>query len=182
MEHTTLPFIYLALPILIVIFIVDVVRNKRGLQQRILQVGFGVYLLALLDVTLGEIWLPSLPEESIYAQIQLMPLYFLVDIYQTYEMGTFYFINAINLSFYNVLLFVPLGVFLYLLFQLRNGLIATLFLFLASLLIETSQLVLGSNGLIFSRIFDVDDLLLNTTGGVVGYYVTKWIGERIKRR
>ncbi|UTR08434.1 VanZ family protein [Alkalihalobacillus sp. LMS6] len=33
-----------------------------------------------------------------------------------------------------------------------------------------------------SRIFDVDDLILNTAGGVLGYYVIKWIDERIKRR
>ncbi|MFB4212528.1 VanZ family protein [Shouchella sp. JSM 1781072] len=180
MVHTTLPLIYLALPVLLILFIVDVVRNKRGLRERILQVGFSVYLLALLDVTLGEIWLP--PWTDSYHQVQLVPLYFLVDIYQTYEIGMFYFINAIKLSFYNLLLFVPFGMFLYLLFKLRNGLIATLVLFLASLFIEISQLVLSSTGLSMSRIFDVDDLILNTAGGVLGYYVTKWIDQLIKRR
>ena len=63
----------------------------------------------------------------------------------------------------NLVGFVPLGIFLPLLFKRCRNWKTILLIFLISLLFETIQLVgvLGS--------FDVDDLLLNTLGGAIGY-------------
>ena len=64
----------------------------------------------------------------------------------------------------NVLAFVPFGFFLPILNRFSKGLFRmTLFTFEFSLLVETIQLV--------SRVgsFDVDDLILNTLGGILGY-------------
>lgn len=64
----------------------------------------------------------------------------------------------------NVLAFVPFGFFLPILSRFSKGLFRmTLFTFEFSLLVETIQLV--------SRVgsFDVDDLILNTLGGILGY-------------
>lgn len=74
----------------------------------------------------------------------------------------YFFINV----FGNVLAFMPLGFFIPALGNLRkNGLLVILICFSLSLLVEVIQLVfkLGS--------FDVDDLLLNTLGGLLGYIV-----------
>ncbi|TWP48256.1 VanZ family protein [Lentzea tibetensis] len=62
----------------------------------------------------------------------------------------------------NVALFVPLGAFLW---RQRN---AVAIGFTLSLAIETTQLVLGH------RIFDVDDLMTNTTGTLVGWLAVNW--------
>ena len=68
----------------------------------------------------------------------------------------------------NIVLFIPLGILLPLLFKGTRALWKILIIsFLVSLAFEVIQLitVLGS--------FDVDDILLNTTGGVIGYLFFK---------
>ena len=69
----------------------------------------------------------------------------------------------------NVLAFVPFGFFLPMLGSHARGLFRMgLFSFEFSLLVETIQLVskVGS--------FDVDDLMLNTLGGILGYVIFSW--------
>ena len=77
----------------------------------------------------------------------------------------------------NVCVFMPLGVFLPKLFERCRRLLAVLVLSLElSLAIEIVQLVtkIGS--------FDVDDLLLNTIGGILGYFVYKiFAGAKLKQ-
>ncbi len=66
----------------------------------------------------------------------------------------------------NVLLFIPLGIFLPLLWMrfrsIKSVLLAISF---TSLLIEITQLLTATG------VFDVDDILLNTFGGVIGYAI-----------
>lgn len=65
--------------------------------------------------------------------------------------------------FGNVLIFMPFGFFMPMASRYRSFFLTLFYSFGLSLLVETFQLVtkVGS--------FDVDDLLLNTIGGVIGY-------------
>jgi len=64
----------------------------------------------------------------------------------------------------NIIGFVPLGIlFPWLFRRLRKGWRTILAVFMVSLLFETTQLYTGLG------VFDVDDLLLNTIGGLAGY-------------
>ncbi len=64
----------------------------------------------------------------------------------------------------NIVGFIPLGLLFPLLFPwLRKGWRLMPFIFLISLLFETTQLITGLG------VFEVDDLLLNTAGGIIGY-------------
>ena len=77
--------------------------------------------------------------------------------------------------FGNILIFVPYGFFISMA-AVRRGFFKTLFLsFGLSLCVETVQL--------FTRVgsFDVDDILLNTAGGVLGYILFA-ICNGIRRR
>ncbi len=77
--------------------------------------------------------------------------------------------------FGNILIFVPYGFFISMA-AVRRGFFKTLFLsFGLSLCVETVQL--------FTRVgsFDVDDILLNTAGGVLGYILFA-ICSAIRRR
>ena len=66
--------------------------------------------------------------------------------------------------FGNIVGFIPLGILFPLLFVgLRRLWRTTLMVFLVSLGFEVTQLVTGIG------IFDVDDLILNVTGGIIGY-------------
>ena len=72
---------------------------------------------------------------------------------------------------YNILLCLPFGVYLHYYFQ-KDLKKTILYTFLLSLFFELTQL----SGLYFIyprgyRLFDVDDLILNTLGGILGYYV-----------
>ena len=70
----------------------------------------------------------------------------------------------------NILVFVPFGMFLPRLFRrCKNILFVTLLSLELSLIVEVIQLV--------SRVgsFDVDDLLLNTIGGMLGYLIYKMV-------
>ena len=83
----------------------------------------------------------------------------------------------------NILIFIPFGFIVPMASRRRNLLMTAIGAFLLSLLIETIQL--------FTKVgcFDVDDLLLNTIGGVAGYIVftisnwirRKYVEERRKR-
>ncbi|MCX4269765.1 MAG: VanZ family protein [Lachnospiraceae bacterium] len=73
----------------------------------------------------------------------------------------------------NVVALMPFGFFLpFLAVRTRKCYAVTCFTFLFSLFIETTQLLckVGS--------FDVDDLLLNTIGGILGYFFF-WVGRHI---
>lgn len=68
--------------------------------------------------------------------------------------------------FGNVFAFSPFGFMIPIISKRAKGVIAAVFsTFLFSLLIETCQLITKVG------VFDVDDLLLNTTGGLIGYLV-----------
>ena len=76
----------------------------------------------------------------------------------------------------NVAAFIPFGIFLPRLYaKCRKFLLTMLFCFEFSLSVETIQLIwkVGS--------FDVDDILLNTLGGVLGFFCYV-VSDRIQRR
>lgn len=111
--------------------------------------------------------------------MQLKPFSFLFDIVNHTSLGepiadtndifshNFMFFQA----FFNILLTIPFGVYLRYYFRC-NFKKTFLYTFLLTLFFEVTQLT----GLYFIyprpyRIFDVDDLLLNTIGGILGYFI-----------
>lgn len=75
----------------------------------------------------------------------------------------------------NVLGFVPAGFFIPMLWKRRKSFLFTICVtFEMSLLAEVLQLVFKVGS------FDVDDLILNTFGGMLGYLVMIWIEKRGK--
>lgn len=84
--------------------------------------------------------------------------------------------------FFNILMTMPFGMYLryYYQFSLKKTIICS---FLLSLFFELTQL----SGLYFIykspyRLFDVDDLLLNTLGGILGYLISKRIVRYLPTR
>ena len=76
--------------------------------------------------------------------------------------------------FGNIVLFIPFGFFLPMASRYKSFFVTTFFSFSLSFLVETFQL-LSKVG-----IFDVDDLILNTLGGILGYIIYM-IGRSIRR-
>lgn len=127
--------------------------------------------------------LPSLEEVANLKtpRAQLIPFSFILDFinesgfditnYKTYL--NFLLRPSFYVPIYNIVLTIPFGFYLkyYLKKDLKNVILDS---FLLSLFFELTQLT----GLYFIyergyRLFDVDDLILNTLGGIVGFILTK---------
>lgn len=142
-------------------------EGRLTFAQFALWAAFLVYGLALWTYTLLP--LPS-GSDIRCVGVQTSPLRFLDDIrqYPSASLGALVHNPAAMQVVLNVLLFVPLGFFLRMIW--RRGIVVSALTGLAiSLLIETTQLT-GVWGIYRCayRFFDVDDLIANTAGAVVG--------------
>ncbi|WP_235550237.1 VanZ family protein [Paenibacillus sp. Soil724D2] len=156
---------------MILYVLVDFIRNKtNNVIRRAIFYSFIFYLLFVVQVTTGGIIFPPQYDPALVL-MQLIPFYFIGDLINIYRNNGFdwFFWNSVKLSFYNIIMFTPLGVYLPLLFKLKRISKSILAVFLVSLIIESSQLILGYLGFIRGREFDIDDLILNTLGGAIGY-------------
>ncbi|MDZ5710934.1 VanZ family protein [Jeotgalibacillus haloalkalitolerans] len=147
-------------------------KKKRSTAKRLMVVLFWIYVTAVVHVTLGTLSYPPNPDAPL--RIQLEPLYFL-DEWATYRnhQSVSFFQNA-SLTFYNFIMFMPYGFFLAALFK-KRFFKSLLILFFTSLLIETTQLVLSYLGIAWMRGFNVDDLIMNTAGGILVYLFVRII-------
>jgi len=135
---------------------------------------WGAFLFYLCCVfALVFLPLPSV-EETLHLtrQVELMPLHCLTDVAKKPVRGTL-------LIVFNVLMTVPFGMFLRYYFGMDAKRVLLYSLALTTL-IEFGQF----SGLFFLfkgsyRLFEIDDLILNTLGGMLGYLMTckaeKWI-------
>lgn len=76
-------------------------------------------------------------------------------------------------AFFNLLLLMPLGIYLRYFFQVRKAWWkALLIVFAVTLMYEVTQ-VTGIYGIYDCpyRLFDIDDLMLNTLGGILGFFI-----------
>lgn len=87
-----------------------------------------------------------------------------INRFWTYRESLGFFVVFANLIG-NIIIFIPLGFVIPIASKYRSFIAATVYSFVLSLFVEIFQLItrIGS--------FDVDDLLLNTIGGSIGYIV-----------
>ncbi|MEB1809592.1 MAG: VanZ family protein [Bacillaceae bacterium] len=184
--YTIFNVAYLGSIILVIYIIVDVFKNKnRNILRRFILYSFLFYLFNVVQLTTGGIMIPPQPDDNFWSwqwNVQLVPFYFLLDWFNHFNSGglDWFFWNSVKLSAFNLLMLLPLGVYLSI-FNIKNIKMAALIIFVVSFGIETLQLLFGYLGVIMGRSFNVDDLLLNTLGGVVGYLVFELIKNSFRR-
>jgi glycopeptide antibiotics resistance protein len=134
-------------------------RNDFG--RRILASGV-VTLYACVAIAVVLLPLPGPNTRRPAQTIQLLPFQWVLD-------GTRGDLLAFQQVAMNVVLFVPLGVFVAVLWR-RSFRHTVLIGFAASMLIEITQLTgnFGTAPFVY-RIFDVDDLVTNTLGAALGW-------------
>jgi len=148
---TIWPFLYPVLCVVIpcLLYRMALHRKGQGFRMRFWTWVFILYLFVALDVAgIGSIWDLSRYDRLIrMEEINLHP--FAASDVMTYGL--------------NILLFVPLGFLLCLIWQDYENMLRTLLAGLFfSLLIEGAQLFNG-------RYSDIDDLIMNVAGAAVGY-------------
>ena len=91
-----------------------------------------------------------------------------------YRLGSrLFFKNVIG----NVVLFIPYGIFASMYTKIEKPHHALGLVFFASVIVEVTQLLIG-------RVFDIDDIILNVCGGMIGYFVyatTDTIGAHLPK-
>lgn len=131
-----------------------------------------VLCYACLALAVVFLPLPGPRTRPLAQNIQLVPFQWITDV-RTDAVGPG-LLDALSTTAFeqmtmNVVLFVPLGIFARLLW--RRGLVGTTLLgFACSLAIEITQLTANWGTAPFQyRIFDVDDLITNTSGATLGW-------------
>jgi Glycopeptide antibiotics resistance protein len=181
---STLIAVFVGIGLAFVAFVpVAVYRYRRHGRLRLLDVATLV-LVACYGVALWSYTLIPLPESRSFGCVgaQLHPFAFLADI--AADGRTPWRNRALLQVLFNIVLFVPLGYFLRMLLR-RGWIVATAAGAAISLLIELTQKtgVWGVYRCAY-RVFDVDDLMLNTLGALLGSLVAipmVLIGRRRRR-
>lgn len=128
-------------------------HEKIKFYNEMIKLGFVLYIIALFYiVTFQDVsWSTSnfIPFKEIFR-------------YQLFSSS--FYKNVMG----NLIMFMPYGFFISYFLKLDKKKIALFMSLLVSLTIEITQLLIG-------RVFDVDDILLNVLGGLLGYYIYKFI-------
>ena len=161
----------------------NVVKNKRiNIAREIILFIFFVYFLFLLLLTIfkgGRIEFSNQFNSYMYREhgllgiINVVPIKETINTFMHSETGMR---NSLRNLIGNILVFMPLGFFMPLLFDKFNNLKKVLKVgCLSSLAIELSQLFVGSN------VCDIDDVIYNTLGALAGFICYKTFETIIKK-
>lgn len=161
----------------------NVVKNKRiNIAREIILFIFFVYFLFLLLLTIfkgGRIEFSNQFNSYMYREhgllgiINIVPIKETINTFMHSETGMR---NSLRNLIGNILVFMPLGFFMPLLFDKFNNLKKVLKVgCLSSLAIELSQLFVGSN------VCDIDDVIYNTLGALAGFICYKTFETIIKK-
>ena len=138
-------------------------KHKFVLYEELLGLLFIIYLMMLFQIVTYQ--------DVISYGNNFMPFKELTR----YRLGSnLFYKNVVG----NILLFMPYGFFASYYLKLDNKRVAFLLVFIVSLSIECVQLVIG-------RCFDVDDILLNLVGGILGYFIYRLlelVSEKMSNR
>lgn len=151
--HNVWPMIFIFTIIIVSIRITYLICNKKKLvfYKEITMFCFIIYLLLLYYIVTFQ--------DNSYGTNNLIPF---KEIFR-YDVGSRLFLkNVIG----NILLFIPFGIFVSNYIKNKTFFPVMLLSFIVSCAIEFTQSVIG-------RTADIDDVILNTVGGILGYLVYK---------
>lgn len=155
----TWPMIMICSVILISMRVVYIVKNKVPIHvyQEILKLGFVIYIMCLFYVVTFQ--------DVSWSSSNFIPF---KEMFR-YRLGSsLFFKNVVG----NMIMFLPYGFFVSYFLKLQKPFSIFILTLITSITIETTQLVIG-------RVFDVDDILLNVIGGILGFYLYKTL-DKIK--
>lgn len=159
MESAIRSVIKMSLPTLVIVLTIVVIlrvtyimtsdKRKFCLYEEIFEILFLAYLVLLFQLVTSQ----DLPGGG----TNLMPFREILR----YDVGTKTFYKQV---FGNILLFIPLGYFATSYCKIKGLGTITLVSLLSSITIEVTQHYIG-------RTFDIDDIILNVVGGIVGFLI-----------
>lgn len=157
--------------------------------KEVIVISWPMVVTVLSTLILLRLFYIYLNKEKIVVYKELLYLLFFIYILFLFQVVTSgdYYSYGININFFkeltrykigsrlfyrnivgNIIMFMPFGFFSSLYLKNNKIYISVLLTFIVSFVIESIQLNIG-------RAFDVDDLLLNCIGGLLGYFVYKLV-------
>ena len=127
-------------------------RKKIVLHDELFKLSFMIYILCLFYVVTFQ--------DVSWSSHNFIPF---KDILR-YDFGTSLFYKNI---FGNMLLFLPYGIFIAKYVKTDKLFVVFLLAFITSLSIEVVQFLIG-------RVFDIDDIILNIVGCLIGFILYRW--------
>lgn len=150
--YDTWPMITLSCVVLISIRLTYLIKNKQKfvLSNEMMMLTFIVYILCLFQiVTSGDVSSVHGVNVTLFKELT------------RYQIGTrLFYRNIIG----NIIMFIPFGFFTSYNLKLNKKMIIFYLTLIVSVVIELIQLKIG-------RAFDVDDIILNMVGSLLGYFL-----------
>ncbi len=163
--ETTWPMVVISIVIIVTLRISYILKNKEKivLYKELINLSFITYVLCLFQIV-------TFQETATWTTNNFTPFNEILR----YELGSRLFIkNIIG----NILMFLPFGIFVSFYLKSKKIYIPLILTIIASSSIEVVQLIIG-------RVFDIDDIILNVSGGIIGfilYYVFVKIANKLPR-
>ena len=148
----SLPMIIISVVVAITLRVADIVKNKKefSLYKELIALSFIIYILCLFQVV-------TFQDNNNISSNNLIPFR---EMFR-YDFGSRLFLkNVLG----NIIMFLPYGFFTSYFLKEKRLIPILALTVITSLTIESTQLMIG-------RVFDIDDILLNVVGGVLGHYL-----------
>lgn len=148
----TWPMVIISVVIVVSLRITYLIKNhqKLVLYKELLMLSFIIYILCLFQVV-------TFQDAVTWSSNNFIPF---KEMFR-YQIGSRLFIkNVLG----NIILFLPFGFFTAYYLDIKKPYLIIILTLVASTSIEIVQMSIG-------RVFDIDDIMLNTIGGIVGFYL-----------
>ena len=162
----TWPMVVICILTLSSIRITYLIKNKKEfvLYKEIFYLFFLMYILLLFQIVTFEDTNVAVDMNNLVPFKEIL----------RYKLGSrLFFKNVIG----NIVLFIPYGLFASMYTKIEKPFHAVCLVLFASVIVEVTQAMIG-------RVFDIDDIILNVTGGILGfgiYSLVSTIGDSIPK-
>ena len=163
-----LGFLILLVYIFIDIFLDYFRKVEKSNKKRVILYSFIFYLISLIQIKFGGFTLPQNSADNSRSFISTNDWFGIFDT-MNFKISMW----SYSAMIYNVILFVPLGIYLFLLFNLKSNKKAISIVILNCLVIDVARLLLGWTGFTINH-FGIIYLLFNILGGVLGICLVKY--------
>lgn len=147
----TWPMILISIVVLVSFRVCYIIKNKEKvvLYKELIMLSFIIYILCLFQVV-------TFRDDTVWSSNNFIPF---KEIFRYNFTSRLFYKNVIG----NMLMFLPYGFFISYYMKSKRINLTLILTIIASFSIELVQMSIG-------RVFDVDDIILNLTGGILGYF------------
>ncbi|NDK07818.1 hypothetical protein EOM39_01070 [Candidatus Gracilibacteria bacterium] len=167
-------FLYVISGPIYIIFLIYLIVKKVSIGRIIVFSLFFLYIISLLSITILPLPIEGLNEiKNTFGENynNYIPFASIFDILSNQNLGTFIKVKQV---LGNIILFLPMGFLVPIIWKSKNVIKKALIIgLLSSFFIEILQFIISSFLGFNYKITDIDDIMLNTFGFIIGFYLYK---------